>query len=292
MKCEIAMKSVLVGALGLLAISSVTVLAQASADRVLLYQVRVGYYVADPIYVSGPAGSARYVFFPGDQIQLVLEFFNGSQRGASYPITGRRLGGLFATTVLSAPVRDLRPRLVVSQFASGPGRMVQPTTPPDSTLDIPPGNMVEIRATLEGAVAPGVYEIQIVPAVGQTLINSGVIRFEIRRPSDRAARAEMLYRRMVVAVESGDCDKALSESGRLLGLHPNSSAAHQIRGECAERAGRKIEAVAEFTRARDLLVLGLDDLFLAHADAQRVKAWIDDLSEAASAVGQPRTPAH
>lgn len=286
------MKSLILGALGLVAISSVTALAQPSADRSVLYTAKVGYYVADPIYVSGPAGSARYVFFPGDQIQLVLEFFNGGQRGASFPITDGGLSGFFSTTALTAPVRELRPRLVVSQFASGPGRAVQPKTPPDSSLDIPPGNMVEIRATLEGVMAPGMYEIQIVPAVGQALINSGVIRFEIRPPSDRAARAEILYRRMVVAVESGDCDSALSESGRLLGLHPNSSAAHQIRGECADRAGRNIEAVAEYGRARDLLVLGLDDLFLAHADAQRVKAWIDDLSDAAASVGQQRRQAN
>jgi hypothetical protein len=168
--------------------------------------------------------------------------------------------------------------------------MVQPTKPPNSNLDIPPGNMVEIRATLEGVMVPGVYEIRIVPAVGQTSINSSVITFEIRPPSDRAARAEILYRRMVVAVESGNCDGALAESGRLLGLHPNSSAAYQIRGECAERAGRNIEAVTEYGRARDLVVQGLDDLFLAHADARRVKAWIDDLSDAAAAasVGQSR----
>jgi len=282
-------KSPLFAALGFVTMSSVTALAQSPADRGPLYQTRVGYYVADPIYVSGPVGTARYVFFPGDQIQLVLEFFNGSQRAASYPITDGRLSNLFSTTVITAPVGDLRPRLVVSQFASGPGGgRVRRTTPPRSSLDIPPGNMVEIRATLEGVVAPGVYEIEIVPAVGQALINSGAIRVEIRSPSDRAARAEILYRRMVVAVSSGDCKRALSESRRLLSLHPNSSAAHQIRAECAARAGRNTEAVAEYGRARDLLVRGLDDLFLAHADDRRIQLWIDDLSHAAASVGQSR----
>jgi DNA-binding SARP family transcriptional activator len=83
-----------------------------------------------------------------------------------------------------------------------------------------------------------------------------VIRFEIRSVSDRVSRAEIVYRRMAVALESGDCARVRSESARLLELHPFSSAVHQAWAECAERAGRNREAVAEYDRARELLVRG------------------------------------
>lgn len=96
---------------------------------------------------------------------------------------------------------------------------------------------------------------------------------------------------MAVALASDDCAQVQVASARLLDLHPTSSAAHAGRGECGERAGRNAEAMADYDRARELLLLGRDDLFLAHASSREVKQWVDNLSEAAASVGaeKPRT---
>lgn len=282
------MRTILLTASCLMLSSSVATLAQPPV-RSFRYQVLVAEYVADPVYVSAPREPARYLFFQGDRIELSLELFNRGPQAFAYRIPQGGAIDLFAVTVVTAPTQDVRPRLTISQYAIKSGGVLRPEKLPASTLDLPPQRGVEFRGTLENVTVPGVYEIRIVPVFREPVINTGVVRFEIRPVSDRAARVEVARRRMWLARGMDDCAQAESEGARLLELHPFASEVYRVRAECAERAGKNQDAVAAYDRARELIVLGLDDLLLANMDPQKVKRWVNGLFLAAESVGTVKT---
>ena len=265
-------------------------MAQAPA-RGFLYGVRVAEYVADAVYVAAPREPARYLFFQGDRIELALELFNRGSETYAYEVLAGGVLNLFAVNVLTAPVKDLQPRITLTQYGIKSGEVVQSARLPTSSLEVPAKQGVEFRGRLENATVPGVYEIQIVPLFKEAGVNTGVLRFETRSVTDRAARIEVARRRMWEVKGAGDCKRADVEAARLLDLHPAASEAYRVRAECAEESGRKEEAVAAFDRARELLLLGLDDLFLANTEPEHVQKWVDGLASQAALVGRP-TPVH
>lgn len=273
-----------------LAAWSVATMAQAPASG-FLYGVRVAEYVADPVYVATPREPARYLFFQGERIELALELFNRGSETHTYQIPPGGVVDLFAVSVLAAPVKDARPRIMLSQYWIKSGGSLRSARFPISSLDVTAQEGVEFRGRLENLTLPGVYEVQIVPAFKEAGVNTGVVRFELRPVADRAARVEVARRRMWEAKGAGDCKQAELAAKRLLELHQSASEAYRLRAECAEQSGRKEEAVADFNRARELLLVGLDDLFLANANPEHVKKWVDGLASRAALVGNPR-PVH
>jgi hypothetical protein len=114
----------------------------------------------------------KFVFFPGERIELLLELFNGTQQAYAYPIPGGGVVDLFSATAVTAPVPAVRPRLAISRYAIGPGRMLRRQKLPTSSLAIPSKYLAEFRATLQDVSAPGLYEIQVVPVFREALVNS------------------------------------------------------------------------------------------------------------------------
>jgi hypothetical protein len=196
--------------------------------------------------------------------------------------------GLFTVNALTAPVKDFQPRITLGQYGIKSGGIVRSARVPTSSLEVPGKQGVELRGRLQNVTVPGLYEIQIVPIFKEAGVNTGVLRFEIRSVADRGARVEMARRRMWEVKGAGDCKLADLEASRLLDLHPAASEAYRVRAECAEESGRKEEAVAAYDRARELLLLGLDDLFLANSKPEHIQKIVDGLAAAAAAVGTQR----
>jgi hypothetical protein len=282
------MRKIAVSAVCMAVLGSAAIIAQAPA-RGLLYGLRVAEYVADPVYVPGPRGSARYVFFQGERIELALELFNRGANTYTFEIPSGGMLGLFAVNVLTAPVKDVQPRIRLRQYGIKSGGILRSARVPTSSLEVPSNQGVELRGELQSVTVPGLYEIQIVPVFKEANVNTGVIRFEIRSVADRAARIEVARRRMWEVKGAGDCKRADIEAARLLDLHPAASEAYRVRAECAEESGRKEEAVAAYDRARELLLLGLDDLFLANAKPEHIQKIVDGLASQAATVGTRRS---
>jgi hypothetical protein len=282
------MRNIPVSALCIAVLCSAAMMAQAPA-RGFLYGVRVAEYVADPVYVPGPREPARYVFFQGDRIELALELFNRGANTYRFEVPSGGMLGLFALNVLAAPVKDIQPRITLGQYGIKSGGVLRSARVPTSILEVPANQGVELRGLLQTLTVPGLYEIQIVPIFKEAKVNTGVIRFEIRSVADRAARIEVARRRMWEVKGAGDCKRADVEAARLLDLHPAASEAFRLRAECAEESGRKEEAVAAYDRARELLLLGLDDLFLANAKPEHIQKIVDGLASQAATVGTRRS---
>ena len=227
-----------------------------------------------------PNNDDAQVWFVGEELVVEWELFNGGAQSFRTVIPTGGVAALLNVRALQAPAATPRLSLAAVSFSRRLNDRTSRGEAPTGVLELMDGEAIYLRATLHGLSAPGLYEIQIRPAFDGPYSVNDRVKLELRAPATKAERAEEALRRVARAFDSGNCNLARSESARLLTIHPYSSGSYRYQAECARREGRRADAAAAYSQARDMLDQRLDDLLIENKPGE-IKRRSDEFAAAA-----------
>jgi tetratricopeptide (TPR) repeat protein len=266
----------------------------ASADAQIPSPLRLN---ISPATYCGTAYDARsefadFIFYTGEEVRLRLMIGNSDESRAHDLLPLSAQEGMRFQVSASKDGEARRLELAIDEQILEVG--LSEPFPRDwrSPMRVDPLTDVVWQARLQGVLEPGNYTIEIVPLASDEKdlpITMALVTLEIRRFSAEVA-PELTRRQSCYAMLDGRYDEAIEMAQLLLMQQPNSSLAHAMLADIAERQARDARNVADYVRAQskmdeaqghwqravDLLVSGRDALFVRHApqDVSRtVQGW-------------------
>jgi hypothetical protein len=211
-------------------------------------------------YIDRPVSPAEYVFIGTEPLRVRIAIDN-PHGVAEDVVLGSNAQERFRVTTAFRNGAPIAVRLVLDGAAwktFPDGRYVVET----SGVRLDRDETVELFGILEGADAPGVYEVNLEPGIADgkgRRIPGRVARFSFeRRVLAGDERLELLRREAYRYWSRGQANESRAAIAQLLELHPNSIVAQNILELLAKDAGDTGAAQAAAARRQQILADGLD----------------------------------